>query len=62
MPLADKEPRLPATMCCSITDAVLKGIDIGIFSLNEVQYWSEQFLCVSLLLIGKKSFFKWKLM
>lgn len=53
MPLAGKEPSLPATMYCNIKNAVVKGVDIGIFSLSEVQYRPERFSCVNPL-IGKK--------
>lgn len=54
MPLAGKEPSLLATLCFSITNAIFKRVDIGIFSLHEVQYRPERFFCVSLL-IGEKA-------
>lgn len=36
VPLPNKEPSLSDIICCSIIKTILKGVDIGILSLNEV--------------------------
>lgn len=51
--LPNKEPSPPGIMCCSITNAILKGVDTGVLSLNEVRYRPGKFLLASLLLKEK---------
>lgn len=60
MPLPDKEPSLPDIVCCSIINAILKGVDRGALSLNEARYRPESFLLAKLFL-KEKIFLKWKL-
>lgn len=61
MPLAGKEPSLGATMCCSITNAILKRVDVGSLQIKWGAIQAGKiFVCQTP--HRKKSFFKWKLM
>lgn len=53
MSLPNKEPSPPGIMFCSIINAVLKGVDTGVLSLNEGRYRPGWFLLANLLLKEK---------